>query len=92
MSHSPKLEILGQVSERARQLEDGRDPIDQLLDAVLVVMAGRDLPWLDFRPLVELLAASSVNALLAGDVGHGRRVRAIEEFLDLDIDLGQVVG
>lgn len=92
MSHSPKLEVLGQVSERAHQLEDGRDPVDMLLDSLLVLAAARDLPWPDFRPTVELVAAAAVNTLLAGDTRGAQRAAAIDELLDLDVDLGSVVA
>jgi len=83
MALSPKLELLGQVSERARELEvehlvgSPAREID-LAEAMHMVRLARleRVPWENRRAaLVDMLAAG-LNAIMAGDADarHGAEV------------------
>jgi hypothetical protein len=82
MTLSPKLELLGAVSERARELEDPDRPLlhveHDVVERLSLVRETRLLrqsghvDWAVMREqLVELLAAG-VNWILAGDAAAAR--------------------
>jgi hypothetical protein len=66
---SNKLEVLGQVSERARAIEGQADPVAIFAEAVFQVNHYRHERWPLLRRSVELAAAAAVNWILVGDGG-----------------------
>jgi hypothetical protein len=71
MTLAPKMEILGQISERARAVEGAGDPMVAFSTAMfdLGVAASRaaDRRCLRVRDAAELVAACAVNWLVAHD-------------------------
>lgn len=71
MTLSPKLEVLGQLSERARELEDGLDccPDCDFFEAVLEMSRIRraKAPWPDLRDALLRVLAIGVNRIVDGD-------------------------
>jgi hypothetical protein len=79
---STKLEVLGQVSERARELEALPGGPDAALSDHLLHLGwvAGTAPWPHYRAVLVDVLAAGVNALLAGDrhahrpmPGPGRR-------------------
>jgi hypothetical protein len=71
MTLTPKLEVLGQLSERARELEDSLDccPDCDFFEALLEMNRIRHAkaPWPDLRGALMLVLAIGVNRIVDGD-------------------------
>jgi hypothetical protein len=71
MTLSPKLEVMGQLSERAREIETELDccPDCDLFEAILEFNRVRHakVPWPDRRDALMLVLAIGVNMVVDGD-------------------------
>lgn len=89
MTLSGKLEVLGQISERARDVEHDAGDVDlEFVEALFLLTKARtaDAAWPQLRETLLLVLAVGVNWLLAGDAAACHP----DPLLDLSVPLAEL--